>query len=148
MFYEIPIVFHEFTSCSMKLPSCYMKFPSYSMKFQSCFMKFPEGYKKLGMGFPLSWSCFCWALLCSGFPQTLSCLCWAVFFLQVSPVLTMLMPLVGYGYVQASPSLFLAFSGLWFCSGFPQSWSFICWAVVVHRFPLVLVLHLLHCGCE
>ena len=36
---------------------------------------------------------------------------------------------------------------LWLCTGFPQFWSFLLWALVVHRLPLVLVLPLLVCGC-
>ena len=57
--------------------------------------------------------------------------------------LVLVLPLLGCGCVQASPSLGLLFAGLQLGLGFPQSWSYLFWAVVVHRLPSVLVLALL-----
>ncbi len=57
--------------------------------------------------------------------------------------LVLVLPLQGCGCAQASPSLGLAFAGLWLCPGFPGSLSWLFWAVVVNRLPLVLVLALL-----
>ena len=70
-------------------------------------------------------------LLGSGFPQA-------------SPV--WVLPLLGCGFEQAFPGLGLAFVGLWLCSGFPQSWSCLFWAVVMHRPPPVLILPFLGCS--
>ena len=36
---------------------------------------------------------------------------------------------------------------MWLFIGFPWSWSVLCLALVVHRFPLVLILSLLGFGC-
>ena len=55
--------------------------------------------------------------------------------------------LLDCGWAQASHGLGLAFAGQWFCTGFPQSWSCLCWAVLVHRLPPILVLSLL-CFCH
>ena len=56
--------------------------------------------------------------------------------------LNLVLPLLCCGCVQTSPSLGFVFDGLWLCSGFPQSWSCLCWAVVVYRLCPVLILAL------
>ena len=43
---------------------------------------------------------------------------------------------MGCGFAQSSYSLSLAFAGLGLCIGFPWSWFFQRWAVVVNMLPL------------
>ena len=45
--------------------------------------------------------------------------------------LVLVSPLLGCGCAQASPNFHLPYAGLCRCTGFPWSWSYLCWAVVV-----------------
>ena len=62
--------------------------------------------------------------------------------------LVLVLPLLDCDCVQASISLGLVIARLWFCSGFPRSWSYLCWAMGVNRLSLVLNLTLLGCGFD
>ena len=96
----------------------------------------------------------------SGFPQSWSGLCWAVFMHRLASVFAFAglwicsgfpgldLAFTGLWLWTGFPRLCLTFAGLWFCSGFPRSWPWLGLAVVVNRFPLFLILHLLGCGCE
>ena len=88
---------------------------------------------------------------------------WSLHVIVHGPLLVLVLCLLGCGCAQyflglgfsfaglwlyrVFPGLGLAFAGLWLCTGLPWSWSCLCWALVVHRFPLVLVYYLLGCGC-
>ena len=61
-------------------------------------------------------------------------------------LLLLVLALLGCGFAQASPGLGLDFVGLWLCTGVPQSFTRLLWALFVHRLPLVLVLPLLGFG--
>lgn len=66
-------------------------------------------------------------------PKVLASLCLALVVHRLPLILVL--PWLGCGCAQASSHLVLAFTGLWLLTGFPQSWSCLCGAVVVHRLP-------------
>ena len=158
MFHEAPIIFHEVSTMFHEVHTMFHRVLVFPLLGCGCAHNFPH----LGLGFarmwfhsvfPWSWFCLCWAVVihmlpltfaelwfCSGCPG-LGLAVSAVFMHRIPLVFILL--LLGFGYEKASPGFCLAFVGLWFCLGFSCSWSCHCWAVVVYRFPLVLVFPLL-----
>ena len=132
----------------MKFPTCSIKFPLCSLKFPLCpimFKKLPIMFYEIPIiVFPWSWSCLCCAEIVRRLLPVLVLFCWAVVMLRLPSVL--ILALLECGFVQVSPSHGLAFAGLWLCTGFPRSLSFLCWAMFfLQAFP-VLFFPLLGCG--
>ena len=148
--HRLPLVFVLPLLCC----GCVQAFPSLGLLFTELLLR---------SGFPQFWSWLCWAVVLLRLPSFLVlllqgcsyaqaflglCLSSAglCFFLQAS--LVFFFSLLGYVYAQTFPTHCLAFDGLWFSSDFLQSLFYLCWAIVIHRFPNVLVLPLLGCGCK